>query len=254
MNLNKSETGYLVLGDIHNNFKSLMDAYLYAKEKNLVIVQVGDLVDYGPLPQPTIHLAHFLVKTGKMICIEGNHDNKIYRWTKGNNVKIVWCMEDTINAISNNEIIRDEFLYIYENMVDYVQINDTFITHGGFSKEFWQGDTTSSKVKKAMLYGEVDNNAPLIEYNNQSYPHRKYDWAEFIPSNITVIVGHDRSPFQVKPAFDKNIESVFSYTNTNGGVVHFTDTGSGKGGFVSGIVLTSTGSVKEIVSFNDTIL
>ena len=35
---------YLVLGDIHNEYKSLMDAHIYAREYNLTIISVGDVV------------------------------------------------------------------------------------------------------------------------------------------------------------------------------------------------------------------
>ena len=40
---------YLVLGDIHNEYKLFMDAPLYAKENNPTIISVGDIVDYGPM-------------------------------------------------------------------------------------------------------------------------------------------------------------------------------------------------------------
>ena len=46
---------YLVLGDIHNEYKSLMDAHIYAQENNLTIISVGDVVDYGPNPVEVIH-------------------------------------------------------------------------------------------------------------------------------------------------------------------------------------------------------
>ena len=54
---------YLVLGDIHNEYKLFMDAVLYAKEHDLEIISVGDLVDYGPHAKSTIHLARTIATT-----------------------------------------------------------------------------------------------------------------------------------------------------------------------------------------------
>ena len=54
---------YLVLGDIHNEYKLFMDAVLYAKENDLTIISVGDIVDYGPHAKSTIHLARTIAVT-----------------------------------------------------------------------------------------------------------------------------------------------------------------------------------------------
>ena len=38
-----------------------------------------------------------------------------------------------------------------------------------------------------------------MEWNGQKYPHRTYEWTNAIPKGSTVIVGHDRSPFEEVP-------------------------------------------------------
>ena len=65
---------FLVLGDIHNEYKFFMDASVYAEQNDLHIISVGDVVDYGPHATSTIALASTLSKTGKATFIEGNHD------------------------------------------------------------------------------------------------------------------------------------------------------------------------------------
>ena len=54
---------YLVLGDIHNEYKLFMDAVLYAKENDLTIISVGDkklvftadlLPSIGHIPLPYV--------------------------------------------------------------------------------------------------------------------------------------------------------------------------------------------------------
>ena len=101
------------------------------------------------------------------------------------------------------------------------------------------------------MYGETDKTKPFIERFGQMYPHRSYAWTGAIPKGKTVIVGHDRSPFQEEPAFDSNINNIIISENPQGGTVVFTDTGSGKGGFVSGVVLDDDGVIEQCVSFAD---
>ena len=78
---------------------------------------------------------------------------------------------------------------------------------------------------------------------------RTYAWVDAIPNNKVVIVGHDRSPFEEIPAFESNINQIVSKTNEQGGTVYFTDTGAGKGGFVSGVVVDNDGLVQNTVEF-----
>lgn len=240
---------YLVLGDIHNEYKSLMDAHIYAQENNLTIISVGDVVDYGPNPVEVIHLMNTLMKVDSTIAIEGNHDNKIYRYLKGNDVTVSKGMVSTVEAFKKDSTARDSFNFIYENMKSFHVIGDTHITHGAFTSTYWEGDTESKQAKRAFLYGEIDNTKPFVEWNGQSYPHRTYNWVDAIPNGKTVIVGHDRSPFEEVPAFENNINQVTVSTNNNGGTVIFTDTGAGKGGFVSGVTLDEQGKFIDVIEF-----
>jgi len=240
---------YLVLGDIHNEYKSLMDAHIYAQEHNLTIISVGDVVDYGPNPVEVIHLMNTLMKVDNTIAIEGNHDNKIYRYLKGNDVTVSKGMKSTVEAFEKDSTAKDSFNFIYENMKNFFVIGDTHITHGAFTSTYWEGDTESKQAKRAFLYGEIDNTKPFVEWNGQHYPHRTYGWVDAIPNGKTVIVGHDRSPFEEVPAFENNINQVTVSTNDNGGTVIFTDTGAGKGGFVSGVTLDEQGKFIDVIEF-----
>ena len=101
---------FLVLGDIHNEYKFFMDASIYAEQNDLHIISVGDVVDYGPHATSTIALASTLAKTGKATFIEGNHDNKIYRYLKGNNVTVSHGMVSTIDALESDSIVKEDFM------------------------------------------------------------------------------------------------------------------------------------------------
>jgi len=241
---------FLVLGDIHNEYKFFMDASIYAEQNDLHIISVGDVVDYGPHATSTIALASTLSKTGKATFIEGNHDNKIYRYLKGNNVTVSHGMTSTIDALESDPIVKEDFMTFYERMKTHMVIGNTHMTHGAFTKSYWTDEVNEKAQNRARLYGEIDKSKPFVEWNGQQYPARTYAWVDAIPSGKTVIVGHDRSPFHEIPAFESNINEVVESTNDLGGTVIFTDTGAGKGGFVSGVVLDENGNKEEIIYFD----
>ena len=218
----------------------------FAMDKDLDLIFVGDLVDYGPNPAEVIKLANSLLNAR---FIEGNHDNKIHRYTKGNDVVIGENQQGTVDALEDPEVLQ-AWTELYNKMTSYVSVGDTYITHAGFSGEFWEG-VDNKNVRKTFMFGEIDNNLPTIERFGQMYPHRAYGWTGSIPQGKTVIVGHDRSPFQQEPAFDSNINKVVVSENHLGGIVIFTDTGAGKGGFVSGVIIDDAGVVQDFVSFED---
>ena len=240
--------GYIIIGDVHNESNLLGHAIDYALLNELRIVFVGDLVDYGPTPTETIHMAYDLMNNHNAIFIEGNHDNKINRYLLGNDVTISHGMVPTIEALKSDKV-SNAFKSIYENMLPLLVIGDTHITHGAFTKSYWTDEVDVKAQNRARLYGEIDKSKPFVEWNGQQYPARTYAWVDSIPSGKTVIVGHDRSPFHETPAFESNINEVVQQTNALGGTVVFTDTGAGKGGFVSGVVLDEQGNVEEVIHF-----
>jgi len=75
-------------------------------------------------------------------------------------------------------------------------------------------------------------------WQGQPYAHRVYDWAEAIPKGHIVFVGHDRSPLKPAPDFVNNLKMPLVYYTKNEERVIFMDTGSGKGGTLSGAKLT----------------
>ena len=158
-------------------------------------------------------------------------------------------MVSTVDALDNDEVVRQDFMTFYEGMKTHMVVGDTHITHGGFTASYWTDEVDQKKFNRARLFGEIDKSKPFVEWNGQHYPHRTYEWTNAIPNGSTVIVGHDRSPFEEVPAFESNINEVTTSINSQGGTVIFTDTGAGKGGFVSGVVIEEDGTVQETVIF-----
>ena len=84
-------------------------------------------------------------------------------------------------------------------------------------------------------YGQVDNSK--VTYQGQQYAP-EYMVGLIIPKGVIVFVGHDRSPLNPEPNFEDNMKIPLVYYTKQEERVIFMDTGSGKGGTLSGAKLT----------------
>ena len=231
--------GLLVVGDVHSVFSDFATSYSYARKNNLFYLQLGDVLDYGPKPLESLLLAKEIQDSGKGLIIQGNHDNKMYRWAKGNDVKLGKPQRDTLARVDFSiDLFRDLILEVASRQPLYATYKNFFFTHGGIHPEFWvENKITKKSIENVFLYGQVDN-SKTVEYNGQQYAHRVYDWTDHIPKGKIVFVGHDRSPLSPEPNFTDNLKMPLVYYTKNEERVIFLDTGSGKGGTLSGAKLT----------------
>jgi|TARA_B110000444_G_scaffold246196_1_gene267478 bis(5'-nucleosyl)-tetraphosphatase (symmetrical) len=231
--------GLLIVGDVHSVFSDFATSYSYARKHNLYYLQLGDILDYGPKPLESLLLAKEIQDKGYGTIIQGNHDNKMYRWAKGNDVKLGKPQRDTLARVDFGiDLFRDLVLEVVERQPLYVSYKNFFFTHGGIHPEFWETKKITKKsMENVFLYGQVDNSQTTM-WQGQQYAHRVYDWAEAIPTGQIVFVGHDRSPLKSKPDFEFNLQMPLVYYTKKEERVIFMDTGSGKGGTLSGAKLT----------------
>ena len=158
---------------------------------------------------------------------------------QGRKVKLGKPQRDTLARVDFGiDLFRDLVLYVGSQQPFYASYKNFFFTHGGVHPEFWE---TKKITKKSMegvcLYGQVDN-SKQVEWKGQMYAHRVYDWAEAIPKGQIVFVGHDRSPLKSEPDFEDNLKMPLVYYTKKEERVIFLDTGSGKGGTLSGAKMT----------------
>ena len=238
LNLEKYK-GLLVVGDVHSVFSAFATSYSYARKNNLFYLQLGDILDYGPKPLESLLLAKEIQDSGHGVIIQGNHDNKMFRWAKGNDVKLGKPQRDTLARVDFSiDLFRDLILEVGERQPFYATYKNFIFTHGGIHPEFWaERKITKKSIENVFLYGQVDNSKTVM-YKGQQYAHRVYDWAEAIPKGQIVFVGHDRSPLKSEPDFEDNLKMPLVYYTKSEERVIFLDTGSGKGGTLSGAKLT----------------
>lgn len=221
--------GITAVGDVHGMLEPLKNATEWATSRNLFVVFLGDILDYGPNSLECVDFVYDIITRGRGVSIIGNHERKIERWldqvkqgdirlrlSDGNKVTT-----QAIEALSSEA--RRKFEIRYRTLLGFSRhhwvIGDTLFTHGAAEAEMFTINSSRlhGKFETMALFGEIDEEQKT---RLDGYPNRIYSWIDRIPKDKRVVVGHDiRSTF--KPLIVKG---------SLGGEACFMDTGSGKGG------------------------
>lgn len=219
--------GIATFSDVHAHAKKLKKGIKYALKNNLFIVFLGDLVDGHDKPLETVIAVKQILDAGTGALVIGNHDDKFYRYAKGNPVILKKQNKQTLADIPKGQeqlflqTIVD--LYTHQNSDFHFEYENWVFVHGGCHEEVWERpEKLSTKARHRALYGEVNG-----ETEEDGMPVRLYNWVDQIPSGQGVVVGHDRKPYGGEKLADTG---PFDHTNDQGGRVIFSDTGCGKGG------------------------
>jgi predicted kinase len=228
--------GICVVPDVHAMLQSFKQAIDWASRRNLFLVLLGDVIDYGPQSVECIYLVYDLLMRSRAIMVIGNHERKIERWLAQqrklmhdphakSTIKLSDANKATTTVIES--MITNE-RSIFENRFKAVMAHarhhwllghDCLVVHGAAEPEMFNHTSPrlTGKLESRALFGEIDGVNPQMP---NGYPNRVYNWVNRVPAGKTVIVGHDiRST--IKPLRSEG---------SLGGIVYFMDTGSGKGG------------------------
>ena len=230
----KDFDGVLVFGDIHGDYDSFKKACDFAKSENYFFMSLGDLVDRGDQPFEVVKSMYEMMYEGRAGFTIGNHDDKFRRYAAGNKVSFSRDGKKTLDDVGLARM--DDFLKMYVSIIDdkslsgfFHKFDDYTLVHAACHPCMWESSPNIGRTEKSrFIVGETNG-----EKMDDGYPIRLYNWIEDIPMGKTVIVGHDRMPVH-----DVVITEPLTIQNKNGGKVIFLDTGCGKGGFLTGAVLT----------------
>ncbi len=242
--------GILVISDLHANLAALSSAIRYSEDHNLFLLSLGDLVDRGRYPFECVSALWNLMNSGSAGLIIGNHDNKFHKLHIGKNVSLSGDATNTLNDVGEER--KSQFLRMYFDLQTnpilsgmFQKISNIVFVHAASHTDIWESEKLSSSANSRLLYGEVTG-----EMEADGMPIRFYNWISEIPTNIIVMVGHDR-----KPIHNVLIAEPLIVINDHGGKAIFIDTGCGKGGFLTGAVIrediNSVFSINEYVTFRD---
>jgi len=225
-----SYSGLVTFSDIHSHAKKLKQGIKYALNNNLFIVFLGDLVDGHDKPLETVLAVKTILDEGNGVLVIGNHDDKFYRYAKGNAVMLKGANKQTLADVPKGG--EQLFLQTMIDLIDHQNSaymhrfgNWRFI-HGAAHVDVWanpdEPDHLTKKAKHRAMYGEVNG-----EKEADGFPVRLYNWVDEIPPEHGVIVGHDRKPYGAGKLADNG---PLDQTGAKGGRAVFTDMGCGKGG------------------------
>lgn len=223
----------LVFGDIHGDYDSFKKARDFAKKENFFFMSLGDLVDRGRNPFEVINDMHDTMYDGLGGFTIGNHDDKHYRFSKGNKVSFSRDGKQTLDDVGVERL--SEFHRMYSAIVEdtmlsglFHKFDDITLVHAASHPCLWESNPSIGRTERSrFIVGETNG-----EKMDDGYPVRLYNWIEEVPIGKTVIVGHDKMPIH-----NVNITEPMVVSNKNGGKVIFLDTGCGKGGFLSGALV-----------------
>ncbi|MDG5473007.1 bis(5'-nucleosyl)-tetraphosphatase PrpE [Jeotgalibacillus sp. ET6] len=150
---------------------------------------VGDLTDRGKDSAGVIKDIYSLVKEDKAYYVPGNHCNKLYRYLKGNNVKIIHGLETTVaelNALPPQEkrLIAAQFKELYESSPLYHVLDHgrLVIAHAGIRHD--DIGKINKRIESFVFYGDVTG-----ETTEKGLPVRR-DWAKEYEGNALIVYGH----------------------------------------------------------------
>lgn len=231
---------HLIIGDVHAVYKPFEKAVKYANDNLLHLISVGDLIDNNKEGPAVIKLMLAEMQAGRASAIFGNHEWKIHRWLKGNDVKITPPNHPTVDEMTVNQDFVDDFNQVTDRMRFHIELNDEMvISHAAMNPKWWNDrNNIDSKIRDYMMYGHADH-SQVAHYRGETYPIRLYDWTDAVPPNHMLFVGHDPRPMIGVPDFDNFQLAPLVNKNDSGGATVFLDCGSGKGGTLWGAVVNS---------------
>jgi protein phosphatase len=199
------ETGpFDLIGDVHGCFdelETLLEKLGYVRDEQNIfshpqsrrIIFLGDLVDRGPNVVGVLQLVLGMLEAGGAFWLPGNHDNKFYRYLKGNPFRISHGLDKTIQqfeALPENErqALKERYRQHYRHLADHLILDGgaLVVAHAGMKAEM-QG-RAGGRVRSFALYGETTGAVDQF-----GLPVRA-NWAADYQGKALVVYGHTPTP------------------------------------------------------------
>src|SRR5205823_974459 len=119
-------------------------------------VFVGDLVDRGPDVPGVLRLVTDMVEAGVALCVRGNHDDKLLRKLRGNDVRLTHGLAATLEQLAAEppEFVERVRGFLEGLPTHYVLDGGRLVVaHAGLTEEL-QG-RVSGAVRSFALFGDV---------------------------------------------------------------------------------------------------
>ena len=166
--------------------------HTYYHPEDRKVIFLGDLVDRGDRILDTLNLVQKMVAAGSALCVPGNHDYKLLRKLKGQNVKVNHGLDKTLKELESLDESELRSLQSFlDSLISHYVLDQgrLVVAHAGM-KQAYQG-RGSAKVREFALYGETTG-----EIDEFGLPVR-YNWASDYRGDAIVVYGHTPVPAPV---------------------------------------------------------
>ncbi len=180
-----------IVGDVHgccDELEELLAKLGYAGGGHPDVrraIFVGDLVDRGPRIVDVLRLVRNMCEDGHAFCVPGNHDWKLVRWMRGQNVTVAHGLAQSIEEVSrlSGDEKADAMRFLAGLPSHYVfDGGKLVVAHAGLREEL-HGRVTPS-IRELCLYGETNG-----ETDEFGLPVR-LNWAADYRGEAMVVYGH----------------------------------------------------------------
>jgi protein phosphatase len=197
-----------VIGDVHGCLDEMADlmrqlgyeiteqagadgrtAYAVRPPAGRKAVFVGDLVDRGPKVVAVLRTVMGMVEAGTALCVRGNHDDKLLRFIKGNDVQISHGLAESLAQLEREPAeFKERVRAFLDGLATHYLLDGgrLVVAHAGLKEEL-QG-RVSARVRAFCLYGETTG-----ESDEFGLPVR-LNWAANYRGAATVVYGHTPVP------------------------------------------------------------
>ncbi len=190
-----------VIGDVHGCFDELVallerlgwsisgDRDSASHPDGRVAVFVGDLVDRGPATPAVLRLVMNMVDAGRAVCVPGNHENKLLRALRGNDVRLTHGLAQSMEQLAvETDDFRARVMAFIDGLVSHYVMDDgrLVVAHAGLREEMH--GRASGVVRSFALYGDTTG-----ETDEYGLPVR-YAWADEYRGSAAVVYGHTPVP------------------------------------------------------------
>lgn len=186
-----------IIGDIHGCRSELetlltrlgydLDAARHPDGRKVIFL--GDLVDRGPDTPGVLRIAMKMVEAGTALCVPGNHDIKLLRKLRGEDVPLTHGLAESLAQLERETPeFRKAVVDFIDGLVSHYVLDGgkLVVAHAGM-KEAMQG-RSSKQVRDFALYGETTG-----ETDEFGLPVR-YNWAAEYRGRAMVVYGHTPVP------------------------------------------------------------
>lgn len=172
---------YALIGDLHSQADKLERALSYCDRINAIPLLLGDIFDsrceYSD-SEKTFYLLH---EREDIVILRSNHQDKLERYLKGNNVTLNQGLEKTVSELQNidsNLLLTwlESFPYVFSFEVDSKKYN---CAHAYYHPSIIENEELAPWQKKMAIYG------PRLEGNV-----RRQWWLESDEKNWCRVAGH----------------------------------------------------------------